>query len=89
MNRPQLPPSGSIKLPHGAWLTKESNLIHIPTGKVLLKFALSEIDEFANIIDDIVTVLGSNLVVNVHTCESCGHQVEEIDYNEPEGEDLA
>ena len=63
--------------------------MHVPTGNVLLKFALSEIDEFATIIDDIATVLSSNALVHVHKCERCGTQIEEIDYEEPEGEDLA
>ena len=67
---------------------KETGLINVPTGNVLLKFAIEEIEEFAEMIDDIVTVLGSNMKVNVHTCQSCGTEIEEIDYEEPEGEDL-
>lgn len=39
-------------------------------------------------IDDIVTVLSSNMKVSVHKCQSCGSEIEEVDYEEPEGEDL-
>lgn len=38
--------------------------------------------------DDIVTVLSSNSRINIHTCGSCGTEIEEFDYEEPEGEDL-
>jgi hypothetical protein len=82
------PPKDSIRLPHGAWLSKKDNLVHVPTGNILLKFALSEIDEFATIMDDIATVLSSNMTVTVHKCQSCGTEIEEIDYEDPEGEDL-
>lgn len=61
----------------------------VPTGNVLLKFQISELDEFAMIIDDIATVLSSNVITRVHKCQSCGTEIEEIDYEEPEGEDLA
>jgi methionine synthase II (cobalamin-independent) len=70
-------------------LTKGDNLVHVPTGNILLKFALDEIDEFATIIDDIATVLSSNMNIHVHACEHCGTEFEEFDYEEPEGEDLA
>ena len=83
------PPKGAIRLPHGAWLVKETGLVNVPTGSVLLKFAIDEIENFAVMLDDIVTVLGSNMKVHVHTCQSCGTEIEEIDYEEPEGEDLA
>lgn len=68
---------------------KETGLVNVPTGSVLLKFAIDEIENFAVMLDDIVTVLGSNMKVQVHTCQSCGTEIEEIDYEEPEGEDLA
>lgn len=67
---------------------KETGLVNVPTGNVLLKFAVEEIEDFAEMIDDIVTVLGSNMKVSVHTCQSCGTEIEEVDYEEPEGEDL-
>lgn len=63
--------------------------MHVPTGNILLKFELGEIDEFATIIDDIATVLNSNTLIHVHACEHCGTEIEEFDYEEPEGEDLA
>lgn len=63
--------------------------MHVPTGNSILKFALEEIDEFATIIDDITTVLNSNTLVHAHVCEHCGTQIEELDYEEPEGQDLA
>lgn len=62
--------------------------MNVPTGNVLLKFAVEELEEFSEMIDDIVTVLSSNMRVNVHTCQSCGTEIEEVDYEEPEGEDL-
>lgn len=68
---------------------KETGLVNVPTGSVLLKFAIDEIENFAVMLDDIVTVLGSNMKVHVHTCQSCGTEIEEVDYEEPEGEDLA
>ena len=89
MNQLMSHPKGAIRLPHGAWLLKETGLICVPTGNVLLKFAASEIEEFADMMDDIVTVLSSNSKINIHTCQSCGTEIEEIDYEEPEGEDLA
>lgn len=67
---------------------KETGLINVPTGNVLLKFAVEEIEEFAEMLDDIVTVLSSNMKVSIHTCQSCGTEIEEVDYEEPEGEDL-
>jgi hypothetical protein len=89
MNQLPSPPKGSIRLPHGAWLLKETGLVCLPTGNVLLKFQFDEFEEFSNIIDDISTVLKSNTKVTMHTCKSCGTEIEELDYSEPEGEDLA
>lgn len=88
MNQVPSPPKGAIRLPHGAWLVKETGLINVPTGNVLLKFAVEEIEDFSEMIDDIVTVLSSNMKVSIHKCQSCGSEIEEIDYEEPEGEDL-
>jgi hypothetical protein len=68
---------------------RETGLVCVPTGNVLLKFAFDEFEEFSLIIDDISTVLKSNTKVMTHTCESCGTKIEELDYEEPEGEDLA
>jgi uncharacterized protein with PIN domain len=70
-------------------MVKETGLVFVPAGKLVLNFAVSEIESFADIMDDIVTVLQSNSRVNVHVCESCGTEIEEVDYEEPEGEDLA
>ena len=68
---------------------KETGLVNVPTGNVLLRFGIDELEDFAEMIDDIVTVLHSNTKVTVHACQSCGTEIEEIDYEEPEGEDLA
>lgn len=67
---------------------KETGLVNVPTGNVLLKFAIEELEDFSEMIDDIVTVLNSNMKVNVHICQGCGTEIEEVDYEEPEGEDL-
>ncbi len=83
------PPQDAIRLPHGSWLMKKTNMIFIPTGNVILKFAIDEIESFADIVNDIMTVLQSNSRMTSHVCESCGTYVEELDYEEPEGEDLA
>ena len=61
----------------------------VPTGNVLLKFQFDEFEEFSSIIDDISTVLKSNTKVTMHACKSCGTEIEELSYEEPEGEDLA
>ena len=89
MNQLSSPPKGSILLPHGAWLMRETGLICVPTGNVLLKFQFDEFSEFSSIIDDISTVVNSNTKITTHVCESCGTQIDEIDYEEPAGEDLA
>jgi hypothetical protein len=89
MDQLSSPPKGSIRLPHGAWLLKETGLVCVPTGNVLLKFQFDEFEEFSLIVDDISTVLKSNSKTTVHACESCGTEIEEISYEEPEGEDLA
>lgn len=88
MSQLMSPPKGSIKLPHGAWLLKETGLICVPTSNVLLKFEFDEFGEFSDIIEDISTVLKSNTKITVHTCNSCGTEIEELDYEEPMGEDL-
>lgn len=68
---------------------RETGQVNVPTGSVVLKFAIEEIESFAEMIDDIVTVLNSNTRVDVHVCQSCGTEIEEIIYEEPEGEELA
>jgi uncharacterized protein with PIN domain len=88
MSQLSTPPKGSIHLPHGAWLMRETGLICVPTGNVLLKFQFDEFSEFASIIDDISTVLSSNMRITTHVCESCGTELDEVSYEEPEGEDL-
>lgn len=88
MNQTSNPPKGAIRLPHGAWLVKEIGRIFVPVGDLVLNFDINEIESFADTVDDIVTVLHSNSHVNVHICESCGTEIEETDYIEPEGEDL-
>lgn len=84
----QATPKGSIKLPHGAWLETETARICIPTSTQTLSFVASELEEFADILDDILTVLSSNSKVSIHICASCGTEVESMEYVEPEGEDL-
>ena len=82
------PPQGSIKLPHGAWLEIETAQVCIPTETQILSFAASELDDFAEILDDILTVLSSNAKLNIHICGTCGSTIQDIEYTEPEGEDL-
>ena len=88
MNQSPSPPKGSIRLSHGAWLEQETTQIYIPTGNQVLNFAASELEEFADILDDILTVLSSNSKINIHVCTSCGTEIESMEYVEPEGEDL-
>lgn len=81
------PPKGSVRLPHGAWLDKEKQTISVPLGNSLISFRVEEIGEVADILDDICTVVETNTKISVHVCESCGTEIEEMDYDEPkEGE---
>ena len=88
MSQNPLPPKGSIRLPHGAWLEQETTQVYLPRGSQVLSFAASELEEFADILDDILTVLSSNSKLNIHVCASCGTEIESMEYTEPEGEDL-
>lgn len=81
------PPKGSIRLPHGAWLLREESLVCVPVGMTVLNFALEEISQFADMLDDICTVIESNTTFEVHTCPSCGTEIESADYNEPEDDE--
>lgn len=89
MNQSQgpTPPKGSIRLPHGAWLLKEERLVCVPVGTTVLNFALEEISQFADMMDDICTVIESNINLEVHVCPTCGSEVEEIDYEEPKDDE--
>jgi hypothetical protein len=48
----------------------------------------SELEEFADVLDDILTVLSSNSKINIHVCNSCGTEIESMEYVDPSGEDL-
>jgi hypothetical protein len=80
----QTPPKGSIQLPHGAWLLKQERQVCVPVGTTVLNFALEEISQFADMMDDICTVIESNINTEIHVCPTCGNETEEIDYDEPE-----
>lgn len=60
----------------------------IPAGNQVLSFVASELEEFADVLDDILTVLSSNSKINIHVCTSCGTEIESMEYTEPTGEDL-
>jgi hypothetical protein len=81
------PPKGSIRLPHGAWLLKEEGLVCVPVGMTVLNFAIEEISEFADILDDICTVIESNTEFEVHSCPTCGTEIQTSEYNEPKDDD--
>lgn len=83
----QTPPKGSIQLPHGAWLLKQEKIVCIPVRSTILSFALEEISQFADIIDDICTVIESNTNFDVHTCPTCGSEVEDTNYDEPKDDE--
>lgn len=89
MQQGQGKPKSVIRLPHEAWLELETMQVCIPTGSQVLSFAASELESFADMLDDILTVLSSNSKVSIHVCQSCGSEIESVDYTEPEGEDLA
>jgi hypothetical protein len=87
-NQSPAPPKGSIHLPHGAWLLKEERLVCVPAGGMtVLNFALEEISQFADILDDICTVIESNINLDVHVCPTCGNEVEDIEYDEPKDDE--
>ena len=88
MNQSPSPPKGSIHLPHGAWLEQETMQICIPAGNQVLSFVASELEEFADVLDDILTVLSSYSKINIHVCTSCGTEIESMEYVDPSGEDL-
>lgn len=77
-----------IRLPHESWLDLETMQVCVPVGNQVLSFAASELENFADSLDDILTVLSSNSKVNIHVCQTCGTEIESIEYTEPEGEDL-
>lgn len=60
----------------------------VPVANQTLSFALEEIEDFAIMLDDITTVLASNIRVKTHVCQACGTEIDEMDYEEPEGENL-
>jgi len=84
----QQPQKGKVSLPHGAWLDRETASVFVPVAGQTLNFAVEEIEEFASIMDDIATVISSNAKISLHVCQACGTEIEEFEYQEPEGEDL-
>jgi len=52
-------------------------------GNALLKFAAKEIEDLTEMIDDIMTALGSSMTVKAHAYQSC-----EAELEEPDDEDL-
>jgi len=79
---------GSVELPHNALIDSETGDISLPMGPITLNFTLEEWAVFAEIIDDITTVLQTSTVENVLKCPTCKTIATYMSYEEPSDKDV-
>jgi len=77
-----------VELVHGAGIDPETGDISLPIGNVTLNFSLEEWFTFANVIEEINTVLQMNTIENVMQCPACNTVATYIQYEEPSDEEI-
>ncbi|MBC8409132.1 MAG: hypothetical protein H8E12_10485 [Rhodobacteraceae bacterium] len=77
-----------MELAHGATIDIDTGLIKLPIGSVTLNFSLEEWLVFADIIDDINTVVQVNTLENVMKCSTCDTITSYVHYEEPDESEI-
>lgn len=73
-----------VLLPHGAVLNRKLGVVEIPINNFILKIKASQIPKFAEIFDDLTSILMTGGIVEEIECPTCGILHEKFVYNPPE-----
>jgi hypothetical protein len=78
----------TVELTHGATIDIDTGLINLPIGNVILNFSLEEWTVFADIVDDVNTIIQVNTLENVMKCSTCNTVTSYIHYEEPDENEI-
>ena len=73
-------------MPHGATLVRQSGIVELPVGDLVLRIDAAKIVELAEVFDDLATVLMAGGKFSEGECPTCGSVHEDFIYNPPEEE---
>lgn len=78
----------TVELAHGATIDIDTGLVNLPIGNVILNFSLEEWLVFADVIDEINTVIQVNTLENVMKCSTCNTITSYVHYEEPDENEI-
>ena len=73
-----------VELPHGALLDPETQIVSLQMGQYRLKLPVDQLEELAEMVDDILTVLASVVQVTESHCPTCGSVNSTIEIKDPD-----